>query len=182
MALAAAEPGAVAIDRDQRHQDQVRLDRRALGFGWRIPNGPGVERVAGEEAERLGGIVESREGDDRADRARFLHRQQRADLAAHRRIAADHLGAGAQRGQMLGKAPFEQRALGIAQRRDIRLARVERGAAQRVLGQRIQSAAGRGREVTGPPWPFAGNPLTPQTSGGRHVRRTRSPGRDSSLG
>ena len=42
-----------------------------------------------------------------------------------------------------------------------------RDAAERnLVGRKLES-------VTGPPWPFAGNPLTPQTSGGSHVHRTR---------
>ena len=47
------------------------------------------------------------------------------------------------------------------------------------VGRAAPAAAGPGHArraarggVTGPPWPFAGNPLTPQTSGGNHVHRT----------
>ena len=81
MALAAAEPSAAVVDRDQRDQDEIGLDHRVALGRLHDPERTGLERVAGEEAERLGGIVKAREGDDRADRARFLHRRQRADLA-----------------------------------------------------------------------------------------------------
>ena len=58
--------------------------------------------------------------------------------------------------------------------RDKRLARVERGVRSASLDSGSALASGRRREeVTGPPWPFAGNPLTPQTSGGNHMHRTR---------
>ena len=52
-------------------------------------------------------------------------------------IAADDLCSGAKRGQVLRKALFGQRALAVGQAPHERLARVERGAPQRVLAERL---------------------------------------------
>ena len=41
-----------------------------------------LERIAGNEAEGLGGVGEAGESDDRSDRARFLHCGKRADLGS----------------------------------------------------------------------------------------------------
>ena len=60
------------------------------------PERAGLERIAGEETEGLGGIGEARIADDRSDRSRFLHRRDGADFAAQRAIAADHRDSGEQ--------------------------------------------------------------------------------------
>src|SRR4029079_11757082 len=82
MALAPAEAGSVAVDRDQWDEHQVWLHLGVAPCGLHDSERAGLERVAGNEAERLGGVGEAGESGDRADRARFLHRGQRADLRA----------------------------------------------------------------------------------------------------
>jgi len=106
----------------------------AVGRGWRIPNGPPADGSPARETERLARIGKARESDDRADRAGLFHGQQGADLAADRGIAGDHRRPGADRGELLGEPAFEHRAVGVAERLDERLARIDRGAAQRFLG------------------------------------------------
>ena len=138
MALSTAKTSALAVDRDQRDEDQVRFDHRSAALGLHDPEGAGRERVARAELERLGGVVERRERDDPSDRARFLHRRRRADLRAQGRIAADYHRIGAERGQMLGEALLEPEPLGVAQGAGIGLARVERGPAKRFLRKRLR--------------------------------------------
>ena len=80
---------------------------------------------------------------------------------------------------------LEQGPLGVARASAHRpcALRARRGAAIPWTAAPSQAARiGRraGREVTGPPWPFALNPLTPQTSGGRRMHPDQGPGRDSS--
>ena len=89
MALAPAEAGPGAVDCDQWDEDQVGLDDRCFALGLQYSERPRLERVAGAEAERLGGIVERRESDDPPDRTRFLDRSLRTDLRAQRGIAAN---------------------------------------------------------------------------------------------
>ncbi len=74
MAFAAAEAGALRIDRDQRHEDQVGLDHRRAPLRLHDSERARLQRVAGMEAERLGGIGKGRESDDPADRPSFFHR------------------------------------------------------------------------------------------------------------
>src|SRR5438094_594957 len=102
MTLAAAEASAAAVDRDQRNEHQVGLDDGMPSCRLHDAERPGLERIAGEKAERLGWIGETGIADDRADRARFLHCWQRADFRAKRAIAADHRHSGEQRRKVLG--------------------------------------------------------------------------------
>ena len=51
MALALAEPGAGAVDRHQGHEDEVGKDVRRVERGLEHRPGPGLDRLAGEEAE-----------------------------------------------------------------------------------------------------------------------------------
>ena len=61
MALAAAEAGAVAVDRDQRHQDHVGFDHGGATLGLENSERTAVDRIAGfkqrfastQPAERL---------------------------------------------------------------------------------------------------------------------------------
>src|SRR4051812_24200084 len=54
MPLAAAQPRAFAIHRDQRHEDEVGLNHRRAALGLHDPERPRIEWVAGAESERLG--------------------------------------------------------------------------------------------------------------------------------
>ena len=133
MTFAAPEPRPVRIDGDQGHQDQVRVDLRCTRLGLKNPERSRDRRIGGDESKGLCWIVEGREGDDSADRARFLDRQERADFASHGRIAGDDTGRCAERGQMLGKLLLEQSAAGIVKRANERLASLERGASKRLF-------------------------------------------------
>ena len=54
MALAAAEPGARAVDRDKGNEHQVGLDRGMAPCRLHQAERARLERVAGNEAEWLG--------------------------------------------------------------------------------------------------------------------------------
>src|SRR5690348_14866075 len=139
MALAAAETGAASVDRDQRDEDQVRLDRRMALRRLHDPERSRLERIAGKETKWLGGIGEAGESGDRPDGARFLHRWQWTDLRPERMVAGDHGYACEQRSEVLRQLMLEPSARGVRKRAHISLARVERRAAERFLRQRLQS-------------------------------------------
>ena len=73
MTLPASQSGTVGVDRDQRHEDQVRLDRRRRRLGLHDPEGAWNRRIASEESKRFCRVVERREGDNRTDRPSFLN-------------------------------------------------------------------------------------------------------------
>ena len=117
-----------------------RAPRPALG-DWAAGSRTGrLDRIAGEEAERLGGVGESGKGDDPADRARFLHRQHRADLAAQRRIAADDRRCAHSEVRCSASCLLEGARWASSSVRDERLARVEGGAAR---GQPLREVEGK---------------------------------------
>src|SRR5207248_10585918 len=89
MPLAAAEARPAMVDGNQGDQHEVGLDQRMTLRRLHHAERAGLQRVAGEEAERFSGIGEAGIADDCADRARFLHRWQRTDLAPERAIAAN---------------------------------------------------------------------------------------------
>src|SRR6185503_17217403 len=96
MALAPAEPGPFAIDRDKGNEHQVRLNHEMPLGRLHDPEETWLERVAGVESERLSGIGEAGISDDRTHRARFLGRGKWADLRPKRAIAADDRDTGKQ--------------------------------------------------------------------------------------
>ena len=110
----------------------------------------------------------------RADRARFFHRRQRADLRPERvrsrrppirrrRARSDAGRASARGGHGAPSDNVRTNALRAS------------SAARRSDSFDSGSISGRGsggrREVTGPPWPFALKSSDAKTSGGRHVIR-----------
>ena len=143
-------------------------------LGLHDPERPSLERVAGAESEWLGGVIEGRKGDDAPDRSRFLHGQRGLISEPKWRITADDLRLRAQRGEVLGKALFQQGALAVREGADEGLARIKGGSPKRLLRQRLHFRPGPGgkREVTGPPWPFALKSSDAKTSGGRRMLPT----------
>ncbi len=136
MALAASEPGAAMIDRDQRHQHQVGDDLGLVDRRLEQAERAGDFAGAGAEAERLGRVGETRKGDGRPAPGGGVQRAHRAQFAAQRRIAADHPGIREERPKHFRERILEHRPVGIGQCRDVRFARLERGLAQGLLGQR----------------------------------------------
>ena len=149
-----------------------------VGLGWRIPNGPRLARIAGEEAKRLGRIGEGGEGDDRADaRASSIASSGLISLPSGR-IAGDDRRAGAERGRGARRAPARARARSASLRRARRTpcAHRSRPSAQRSLW----SSAGKGGDGTTMAVCLKSSDAT--TSGGDHVHPDQGPGRDSSRG
>ena len=77
MALAASEARAEGVNREQRNQDQVRLNDRRAQLRLHHAEGSGLQGVAGAELEGLGRVIECRKRDNRANGTRFLGRDQR---------------------------------------------------------------------------------------------------------
>ena len=176
MALAAAEPGTVVIDRNQRHEDEIGLDDRVALGRLHDAERARLKRVAGEEAERLGGIVESRETRRSRRRRALPPSPEGTDLAAEWAVAADDRNSGEQRRQAFGEAASRaKRDRRRTESRRTPCARpAPRGAATPWTAAPFQAADRAGRGVTGPPWPFALKSSDAKTSGGRRVSQARA--------
>src|SRR5207342_3526860 len=115
----------------------VGFDDRRPAFWLHHPKWSRFKRIAGAKSERLSGIVEGWKCNDSANRARFLDRQKRADFRSERCVAADHLGLCTKRGEVLGKALLEERAIAIREGPDESFSCIERRTAERLLRQRF---------------------------------------------
>ena len=145
MTFPASQSRTVRVDRDERYEDQVRLDRRRRRLRLQDPEGARNRRIASEESKWLRRVVEGREGDNRTHRSSFLDGEQRADFASHRRITGNHARRGTERGQMLGQLLLEQCAARVIEGADEGLARSERRGAKGFLRQRRLSRPGAAR-------------------------------------
>ena len=107
MALAVADPRAVAVGRDQRHQHDIGRERVGVGRRAgqapraRFDGGRGAEqhpRVAVGEPGQSGDLAVAERGEDRVG----------ADLVAHRMIGGDHPRADQMRQHDIAQAGFER--------------------------------------------------------------------------
>src|SRR5919106_104760 len=125
MTPAAPQARTVRVDGDQRHEDEIGLHHWRPFLRLDDSERAGFERISCKEAEGLRGVGKGWKRDDSADRARFLHRQHWADLAAERMISGDNCCVRAERRQMLGKLLLQEGAMRVVQRADERLARFQ---------------------------------------------------------
>ena len=152
IAGAIADPVAAAVERGQRHQQDVGDPAPPrIGGGSRIPSGPGGSASPNDQARNTSGWPRAMTT-GRASRAPCsgepAHQRERIELAADRRIAGHH------------------RARRDGERKPARGDRLGGAAARQV--QRVARASALARS------PFDG--------GGRHMRRYRSPSSPAKAG
>ena len=162
------------VDRDQRDEDQSGSTTGAACARLHDPERSGDERVAGAERNGLAGLSNAGKATI-APTARassiatwgLISRAERGIAADDRRAAQSEVRCSASR-----RSSRARSASATCATNALRASSAARRTTPSTAARSPAAVQDR-REVTGPPWPFAGNPLTPQTSGGNHVHRTR---------